>query len=221
MSEMVLVLPFIVLVLAYVFYFGRGMVRVQRAHVMDRYEVWRQVERTPAGPRYSEPNGLPHGPQLNDTFFAGNAASINDAHHTWHYFPDDAPQELVQQIITYSGDAALLAQEAQEAFPKGRSIGFTTRHDETIPLWKPFNGQLRHRFTRLDNEWKFANNWTEAGPDGWHSGGGPWMMPEIRDVFITEFDGVMEGLENGGNYIARRIRWIYLRKPSYRGPTVR
>ena len=108
MSEMVLVVPFLLVVVAYVFYFGRGMVRVQRAQVMDRYEVWRQVSRTPGGPKYTEPTGRDNGPQLNDTFFAGNAISVNDSGDTWQYFPDDAPLELVQQISAFSGDAAML-----------------------------------------------------------------------------------------------------------------
>jgi hypothetical protein len=225
MSEMILVVPFLLTVLAYVFFFGRGMVRVQRAQVMDRYEVWRQVGRAPGGigtpnPGYTEPGGA-NGPQLNDTFFAGNAISVNDSGETWSYFPDDAPQELVQQLSSFSGDAAALAEEAHEAFPKGRSVGFSAGHEERIPLWKPFQGTIRHRHTRLDNEWKFANDWDNFGPTAEQSGGGPWMMPEIRDVFIEDFDGMMENLENGGNYIAKRIRWIYLRKPSYRGPEIK
>ncbi len=221
MSEMVLVVPFLLVVVAYVFYFGRGMVRVQRAQVMDRYEVWRQVSRTPGGPKYTEPAGQDNGPQLNDTFFAGNAISVDDSGETWQYFPDDAPLELVQQISAFSGDAARLAEEAHDAFPKGRSVGFSTGHEEKVPLWKIFDGKIRHRHTRLDNEWKFANNWNGSGPGAEQSGGGPWMMPEIRDVFIDDFDGIMENLENGGNYMAERIRWIYLRKPSYRGPEIK
>ena len=217
MTEMILVLPFLMLILAMVFYFGRGVVRIQRTQSMGRYEVWRSTARAP-GPRYSEPGG-PHGPLLNDTFFAGNAKSIGRSH--WHdWFPDDAAHELEDEAQNFSSDTGELVEESHEAFPNGRTLRLSTKHDESVPLWKQFNRSIQHRHTRLDHEWKFANNWSGSGPNARQSGGGTWMLPEVRDVFMMDLDEPLEQLQNGGNYLAGNIRGIYTRRPHYRGPDV-
>ena len=223
MTEMILVLPFLMLILAMVFYFGRGMVRVQRTQSMGRYEVWRSTARAP-GPHYSEPSGIPHGPLLNDTFFAGNAESITDHHwhqHHWHaWFPDDVYDKLEDEAQGVASDTGELVEEALDAFPTGRTIRLSAQHEESVPLWKQFNKSIRHRHTRIDHEWKFANNWTGSGPNARYRGGGTWMMPEVRDVFMMDLDEPLEQLQDGGNYMAGNIRGIYTRRPHYRGPDV-
>ena len=47
MMEMLLVLPFLLLILGMMFYMGRGMMRVQYAQVMSRHESWRVAARVP------------------------------------------------------------------------------------------------------------------------------------------------------------------------------
>ena len=92
--ETVLVLPIILAFLIMLLYFGRGIVRLQQARVMDRYEAWRKAAHVnivvaqaetdyyrdgPAGTRLG-PAGLQStdNTQLNQTFFGGHAASIGD-----------------------------------------------------------------------------------------------------------------------------------------------
>ena len=43
MAESLLALPFLMIILLFIWYFGRNSVRVQRTHVIDRYEAWREV----------------------------------------------------------------------------------------------------------------------------------------------------------------------------------
>ena len=218
MTEMILVIPFLMLILAFVFYFGRGMVRVQRAQLMDRYEVWRDVANAP-GPKWTDPESLPNGPLLNDTFFAGNAESVEKIGS--NFFPDDAPDELIDEAQNFSNGTSELVEESHDAFPRGRSVNLTTDHEETIPLWKQFDGPIRHRHTRLENDWRHVNGWTGDGPDAEYAGGGPWMLPEVRDVFLESLDGPLENMIDGtDNPLARAIRNTSLNKPGYGGPEI-
>ena len=84
MMETIFSLLLITLILSFLFFFGRGVVRVQKSQVMDRYEAWREVARS-WGPGSNNHLG---GPQLNQTFFADNAASITQGGS--HFFPHDA-----------------------------------------------------------------------------------------------------------------------------------
>ncbi len=88
MTEMVLVLPLLVFVLALLLLFGRAWVRVQHATVMDRYEAWRQAAHAP-GPHAVDP-----GPNeaMNQMFFAGNADEVE--YQGSRFFPPDATEDL-------------------------------------------------------------------------------------------------------------------------------
>ena len=72
MAETILALPFLMLILLFLVYFGRNSVRVERTHMMDRYEAWREAGHGP-GPRPDDPRGHP---QMNDTWFNNNATTI-------------------------------------------------------------------------------------------------------------------------------------------------
>ena len=227
MTEMVLAMPFLLLVLSLLFFLGRGMVRLQRAWVMDRYEAWREVARS-WGPASNDPLG---SPQLNDTFFAGRATAISQSTDGW--FPDNARDELESAAGAFSGDTQSLVREAHDAFADGRSVRLTTQHSESMTLWKQFDHTYAHRHSRIEHEWKFMNRWIGAGasqerPRGEDDDGivhgagsdGPWMLPETRDVFMLDIDEPLRNLQEGGNYLAGSVRAIYTARPAYRGPRV-
>ena len=51
--------------------------------------------------------------------------------------------------------------------------------------------------------------------------GGMTVTEDNKPTEKQEKKFSVENLENRGNYIAKRIRWIYLRKPYYRGPEIK
>jgi len=222
MSEMVLVTPLLIVVLAYLVYFGRGMVRVQHAAVMDRYEVWREVAAA------VDENGVAWGPhvqanstiQLNRTFFDGNADTIDVSYQTG--FHTDAPDELLRRTeLGWSTDARVLLEAIFDDLPTGRTMTFRTSHDNTIRLYEPFEGPIRHSHQRLGNDWRFVNGvrrqmdgtWRPAGPRVSHNG-------TVVETFFQPFDEVMSFLEDGGNAYAGLVRRLYLSQPGYAGPEV-
>ena len=220
MTEMVLVIPILLVVVAYVFYFGRGVVRVQHARGMARYEAWREAAQAP-GPWGNNPDfdQRDDSPLLNQTFYANNAQRVAETGGRW--FPMDAPDELIDRAAQFSGDTSDLVDEAIDAFPRGRTVRVHVDHEETIPLWQPFAGTIRHRHTRLGNDWKHANGWAKDELGEWvHSGGGPWITPQVRDAFLEDLDGGLESLANQDNELARMVRNIYLARPGYGGPTI-
>jgi hypothetical protein len=216
MSEMVLAMPFLILILSFIIYFGRGVTRVQHAEVMDRYEAWREAAKGGPGPHVDDDHGHT---LLNQAFFADNAQSIG--HSGSDYFPDDAPQELSDQAHQASDPAGDLADTDIQRFPKGRTVAFSVRHDETVRVWQPFQGAIHHHHTRLDGDWRFADYWHKNDDGTWDPRRpGVSVLPALRDVFYKNFDDGLVDLAQEDNSIAKLIRQLYLDEPDYRGPTV-
>ena len=232
MGEMVLVLPLLLVIVALLVFFGRGVVRVQHAQVMDRYEAWRQAAASP-GPAAQAPDD---NPQLNQLFFGDNAASIEYAGND--YFPGLAVDRLIDAAITRNVPDHYQLPELVEAATAGnapgRTVTFTTTHSNSVPLWERFNRPTRHRHTRIGNDWAHVNGWTAppgsaqdnpvsgqwlGGSADWRRAGpyGPNVLPPIRDVFFPEFDA---DLANVGNPLAEAIRSMYLSQNGYSGPNV-
>ena len=231
MGEMMLVLPLLMVILALLVYFGRGVVRVQHAQVMDRYEAWRQAAGAP-GPGVQSASD---NPQLNQLFFGANAAAIE--HDGSGYFPNQATDQLIAAVAARNAPTEYQLPELVTAIisqnPRGRTDTFTTRHDTGVPLWQRFSRPTRHRHTRIGHDWAHVNGWAAPGSgpgsgpvtpgldglSGWHRTGpyGPNVLPPIRDVFFPSFDA---NLANVANPLAGAIRDLYLSRPGYGGPTV-
>ena len=113
MTEMVMVSSILILIFAWLLYFGRGMMRAQHAIVMSRYEVWRSTANAP-GPR---PVGTIPGSgtnrQFNYTFFDGTAEDIDMwNHHGFYREPQDA------QIAAAAAKSYDTGQMAEAAFDR-------------------------------------------------------------------------------------------------------
>ena len=234
MGEMVLVLPLLFVILALLVFFGRGIVRVQHAQVMDRYEAWRQAAGAP-GPAMG---GTPSNEQMNQLFFGAKADSIEYAGSG--YFPGQAADQLLHEVSQweqsgspsefrlYDTGELLTTVEAILAYTdNGRTVAFKTQHANAVPLWERFNGPIRHGHVRIGNDWAHVNGWsvTTAGGAGsleyrqWNRAGpyGPNILRPIRDTHYPDLDADLTSL---GNPLAQAIRGIYLSQPGYRGPNV-
>lgn len=216
MSEMVLCMPFLILILSFLIYFGRGVVRMQHTQVMDRYESWRQAARGAPGPHADHTKGHT---LLNQTFFADKAQSIG--HYNDNYFPDDAPDELIDAASQVSNDAADLADTLIDRSPKGRRVRVSSTYSETVKVWQPFQRTSRHQHTRLNSDWRFADHWRRNSDGEWvPRKPGVSVLASLRDEFYDAWDKDLEVLAQDENSIARLIRRLYLNEPGYRGPTV-
>jgi hypothetical protein len=221
MSEMVLVVPLLVVVLALLTYFGRGMVRVQHASVMDRYELWRQIGGASDG-------GNPWGPhaanndyeQLNQTFFGGNASTIAAGDNA-PAFPDDAQQEMIERAGAYSPDGQNMLRRLFDNLPGGGSISLSTTHDNRVKLFEPFEGPINHAHTRIGNDWRFVNGQARQTDESWVPSD-PRVTHNLLVVseFFSEFDQQMESMGQAGNRYASMLRGLYRAQPGYAGPDV-
>lgn len=214
MAETVLALPFLMLILLFILYFGRSSVRVERTHIMDRYDAWRQAGHGP-GPHPDDTRGHP---QMNDTWFNENATAIG---HTSHgSFPDEAPLLWLDRSGQRTDDAGLLATEMWEQMARGRTARFTTRQDTSNIFLERFNGDIHASHTVQDHDWKFVN--------GFRHRAGPWdargphahNLSPLRDLFYEAFDSTLEGMSDTQNPLASTIRGLYLDIPGYAGPKV-
>lgn len=224
MGEMVLVLPLLMLILALLIFFGRGVVRGQHAQVMDRYEAWRSVSAAP-GPAAQ---GATDNPQLNQLFFGANAESIE--YDLSSYFPGLAGDELTRAAAAVNAPNEYHLSELVETSlrynDRGRTVTFNTQHANRRRVWERFDQPTRHRHTRLGNDWAHVNGWNAdadqqglGGTANWRRTGpyGPNVLPPLRDIFYPDFDA---DLANVGNPLADAIRGLYLSRPGYAGPTV-
>ena len=212
MAETLLALPFLLLILLFVLYFGRESVRVEKTHMMDRYEAWRQAGYGP-GPHPDTPRGHP---QMNDAFFAEHADAVGFS--SSGHFPDTAAQQWEQEAGNRSDDAGELARMMIENLARGRTVHATSQHDTTNKLLQQFNGPVRATHTTMDHDWKFVNGvgrrggaWDQTGPYASNLG-------SLRDVFYQEFDTAFAAMT--GNPFAAAVRSLYLSHPEYRGPNI-
>ncbi len=216
MTEMVLVLPFLVFILLLVMYFGKGVVRLQHAQVMDRYEAWRLADGAP-GPAANVQGG---SAMMNQSFFGGAAQSVSADYSS--AFPTDAADEFELMASNVSTDAKNLVTEAFDDFPKGATATMTTTHNESVALWQKIDQPVKHRHVRIGNDWAYSNRWVKNNKGEWvlQHADGTWILPPARDVFYDQLDNTLENLDQGGNRIAEYMRGTYLDKPAYRGPTI-
>lgn len=248
MTEMVLVLPLLVFVLAMMIFFGRGMVRAQRALVMDRYATWRTVYGAP-GPQFAAQPGTT---SYNETFFAGQASAIEMS------LDDELPKEAEDDMLDAvadvdNGDTLAMVTEIYTLLPGGLTTRFETTHENTVAIFQPFEGPLNHRHTRAGNDWKFTNSFRDiegvmwkdfyndpraprafapedaamgewqpwGGHVNWWPGGLPVsLLLAIRESLYDDLDSSLEKIENNNNPLARELREIFVREPGYRGATV-
>jgi len=165
MSEMVLVVPLLLLVLVMTVYFGKSLIRIQRSTVMDRYEAWRHVNEAP-GPAVID--GDPD--QINQTFHAARARDINYLSHAG--FPTDAGSMWIVETESTSPDGADLLRlwlnpGTGHRLPTGRRVEFTTEYDSDGPLTERYDGPFTREHWRIGNSWKFVNGVRDIEGEGW------------------------------------------------------
>lgn len=210
MIEMVLILPLLFVVLSLLIYLGRGVVRVQRAMVMDRYEAWHQAAHAP-GPGIDNPVDSPH---LNQLFYGDNADEIvGDVDGG---FSDRAVDQLFALAYAQSASTGALAQRHVNGSDTGLNVAFRVEHTTGNQLWQRFDGPIRHDHTRIGHDWAYVNGWNSSwervGP---YSQG---LLEPVRDVFLSDFDASLAQVAITDNDLAAHVRSMYLAEPGYVGP---
>lgn len=225
MSEFVLVLPLLVVIFALLLYFGRLMVRVERASQMARYETWRNVQQAP-GPYVADPGqGVndtgSNQPLMNQTFFGGKATWVRRGLNGTG-FPNDPYDQMIQAAGKVGPDAQVATQalmyrpDGDLRYSSGRTEGFSVFYQNTLDAWNRINAisrvenpvnpetedtPLKRRHQRIGTDWSFTNSW-KANDPLWPSnlGGGDANHPRgVRDAFFTDFDTQLDALDGPGN----------------------
>lgn len=215
MAEMVLALPFVLVILVLLIFFGRGVVRVQHAMVMDRYEAWRRATGAP-GPQFHE--GTDNGEQLNATFFGGKAAGVRS--ESDNYFPRDANNLLIDAAAQYPSLAGEIAYAHIYSADRGRAGRFATSHREPNRLMDYIDRPIESDHVRIGNEWAWVNGWRVNDAGGWERrGSGPPDILAASRIHFADFDQAFAELGQS-NAAARRLRDFYDFVPPYIGPDV-
>ncbi|MAE68113.1 MAG: hypothetical protein CMJ18_28015 [Phycisphaeraceae bacterium] len=244
MSEMILVLPFVLFILLLLIYFGRDLVRVQRTMVSARYESWRQVGRGPG------PGGA--GAEIDQMFLGGRAEDVGQSVPA--SFPDHADDALVEAAASDGVTTAQLVEQVRRDHPIGRVVRVRAEYEEGNRMWRRFSGPLRQTHARTDHEWRQANgwrtrsdNWRDSALEGrWPDGRpelrsafapnwlawpehGAWVptrpsassLHATRDVFFQPFSAGLESLQAGAAQpMAGLIHHLMAGNPRYFGPAV-
>lgn len=246
MTEMLLVMPFVLVILSLLILFGRELVRVQRAQVLDRSTVWRSVGRGPG------PGGT--SAQMNDMFFGGNADDVGAT--AAGAFPSAGGAALMDAMAAADPRTVDLAARLLVDLPDGLRHRVSVEHGNDVPLWERLRGPIHHRHTRLEHEWRQANGWRHVEGRPWRDGArnwplqhgdpavdsawapaweawpahGPWHptgprasnRPTVAAVYFEPFEAALARLAEDDRAVpmARLVRGIYLAEPRYHGPTV-
>ncbi len=246
MTEMILVIPFIAIVLSFLLYLGGAVIRLKSAHVVDRYEAWRQVAAGPGpaatgalvAPRrnewYSrvEENEPGSNQQLNSLFFDSKASEFE--YSSERYFPDTALRGQVDLAYRASNSVGRLAAGQLQAIMDmdaqgntmmiGRKVKVRTSFPTSGTIWNEMETPYKHQYVQIGNTWSAANAWRDYDqPLGNYVQGGPMVVvePTIRDTFYTDFDVRMKSINGPGKRLADSIRTFYNRSYRYCGPDLR
>lgn len=241
MSEMVLVLPLLMLILSLLFLFGRLMVRATHTQVAARYETWRDVADAPGPASWWDDDIDRHNhSEINDAFFGGNAESL--AHHyNDASFPEQAYRDLIEfaelrtDTVGQYIDTLLYEPDGDPRLSHGHREGFSVLYRMDVPLWRRFERPIDRHAVRIGHEWLFTNDW-RAGADRWtgSGGGSPHQLRALRDVFLRDIDERLDAIDGEtdpeypgddteratNQVLASFIRSLYLHEPGYVGPIV-
>ncbi len=212
MAETVLVLPFVLVVLALLFFFGMSFSRVERGAVMDRYEAWRHVARAP-GPAAGGDDAV-----LNSLAYGGNAATL-DITRT-RDFPPDATELWHEAAANANADAGPLVQGMLDQLPTGVRVTQHVKHASTVPLYQKLMGTVHHQHTRLDGDWRFVNGITKK--DGKWQPAPPHVhnVAVLRDQYLLDFEKALKPHLDAENRLAQILHTYYTASPDYAGPDV-
>ena len=214
MTETILALPFLLIILLFITYFGRQGVNVERTHMMSRYQAWRSSAEGP-GPR---PHVNGSHEQMADTWFNNNSSNLNFDGHS--YFPDDASQRWLDAAGQRSDDAGMLLQDLLDALPRGTTANVSSRHETSNKITSVFTGNVQASHTVFDNDWKYVNGYRHRADQYDASGSMTHNLHSLRDIFYKGFDSTLEGMSDIQNPLASTIRSLYLNVSGYRGPEV-
>ncbi|MEM8737987.1 MAG: TadE family protein [Planctomycetota bacterium] len=235
MLEALLVLPFIMVLLAIVIYFGFAFERLQRTVIADRYEATRGAARAPGPSTGIDASASTR--ELRRTFYAGDDVTLT--FEPSDFFPIEPTEALQTAAADLEPDAGRLYNQYFSLFPRGRSIRLFADGDSSVPLWdRLFTLPVRHRHTVMDTDWRFFNHVTRDNL--WYDDetkteqlileprtaeGTPENLPTlgpgqaVRETFYSDFDRRLAPLASG-NPVAERLQSFYTLYPTYRGPEV-
>lgn len=232
MTEMVLVVPFFLIVISLLFYLGRGLIRVQHTQVVDRYEAWRAASGAP------EPaaNNTNNNTLLNQTFYSNKAVTMEfDEHNVRVHEADDQFALTVESDPRLTAEGAKLAHEINSRNAAWFFAHVKSEHDMSASIWDKLDGPMYHTHIRMGHDWSFATLWRlDPDPDiGWTSaGGGGRVETSIRETYFEPLEDALTNLVPSANdptpqdttpkpQLANRIKGLYVSSPHYRGPTVK
>ena len=213
MIEMVVVMPMLIFIFLMLIFFGRGMMRTERAVMNVRYENWRHATDAP-GP---QTDGTAINGQLNATFFGSNAQTLAIEHHREDQRVEAAWVDAAMQA---DNETAEFAASTASHLPAHLGTKLRVRH-QMEPIYEAFEGEVLRRHQRMHSDWRYADGWRyDAEADAWHHAD-PYRDHDraIRDRYLGQLDNQLEYLA-GGNTLAQHIRGVYLGNPGYRGPEI-
>jgi hypothetical protein len=182
MIEMCLVMPLLLLILFFLFYFGRGLIRVQYAQVADRYVAWEQASGRVPGVVTGQPTvgqgvdqafyDAPPYFDSSDTPQVTANVDANSGAGPLNTAADLTPNPPPSDGQSYTD---LIAQSFSD-FPAGVSVGMTTSYTSSMRFWLPVPGTnstqwawqslerpIVHGHVREGNDWKFVNQFVAHG----------------------------------------------------------
>ena len=216
MLEMVLALPFFFFVLSLLIFLGRGGMRLQQSHIVDRYEAWRDAEFAP-GPHGTFEGGAD---QLNSAFFRGKGQSID--YYIEDFYPQDVVQALAAGVGSRSDDANNLVNEVLPTLDQGRHVVLVTHFKEENKVWAQLNQPITHGYVRIGTEWKFANGWEQMLTDGKvkPTEPGTHVDAAVNKVFVKGLDDILAQISKNSSSpkLAAAMRGLYDDVPAYFGP---
>lgn len=178
-----MVLPFMGMLLALIFFFGWALRNQQHVKVSDRYWSWRRVR---AG-------GAASASELNGKFFGRTASGVTLRTDRG---PDETLGDYVDRVSEASRPAGVLADETVlDTFPRGRGVDVSAEFPTDVGVWRWFTGAIHHRHVRDGVEWRRGQARCENA---------------VRDQFLGDLDERLDNVPAPGRNMGKTFRQLYL-----------
>lgn len=186
MIEFVMIIPMLAMIIGLTFFFGWTMANRLNVRESSRYASWRHV-------RTEQPVGAR---KLNDEFFDNRATNIGLRRGL-------GTEATIEDLIAAAGTFGNLHAAFTDAViwncgHQGRTVRVRARFPSDVGLYRRFQGRLSSYHSRDGRQWRRQDDLTPE--------------EEVRDIFLSDLDNALKGLEAGGSRLAKVMRVTYLNK---------
>lgn len=205
--ETVMVIPFLALIIALIFFFGYAMTNQQHLRMADRYAVWRGYR-----------GGGTNGTSINQQFLQNKGANVSVS-----YSSGKLDEPTIDELVRAAGDVSRSAEGLMtlmalgnstgnvqaNAFPRDSQVAVSSQFPSNVALWNRIMSNTPGDPTDPSAGGAGGNVgsiFSQVSLEGgeWRHNATPSQCPAILQEFLLNLDSAMPS-----NPVGSRLKLLY------------